>query len=70
MNSLPSFAKVPPRYDVASEWVRLMKRTIARFARGNISAQNGRILFPDEQASEHNRALKFSRKMRERYSKR
>jgi hypothetical protein len=39
----------------------MVKRSIARFARGNIAAQNGRILFPEEQARDHARALEIAR---------
>jgi hypothetical protein len=49
----------------AGEWDDAAKRTVARFARGNIAAQNGRILFPDEQRETHERAQKISRDWRE-----
>jgi hypothetical protein len=44
------------RYDATSAWNRLLKRTIGRFVRGNIAAQNQRILLPDEQKKQHERA--------------
>ena len=55
------------RYDVSAEWLRLVKRTVARFARGNISAQSGRVQTPEEQALEHKRAIILSAKMKKRY---
>jgi hypothetical protein len=49
-----------------SRWLTLIKTTIARFSRGNIAAQRGRILTPDEQKREHAQARKIARKWRER----
>tara|TARA_R100001163_G_C4976994_1_gene134646 strand:+ start:486 stop:689 length:204 start_codon:yes stop_codon:yes gene_type:complete len=42
-------------------WYALVKRTIARFARGNISAQRERILLPEEQEKLHAQARVISR---------
>jgi len=41
------------------DWTALVKQTVARFARGNIAAQEGRILFPQEldRAREHVRVV-------------
>jgi hypothetical protein len=64
---LRSIVTLPPRFDAAAEWLALVKRTIARFARGNIAAQNGRVLTPEEQAREHDRARAISDKWRKRY---
>jgi hypothetical protein len=49
----------------AADWNNVAKRTVARFARGNIAAQQGRILFPDEQAEEHKRARRISLRWQE-----
>ena len=46
--------------------VSLLKRSIARFARGNVAAQNGRVLLPDEQDDEHRRARRIAARMHER----
>lgn len=48
-------------------WNELVKRTIARFARGNIAAQNQRILLPDEQQAEHKSSKKIARRWQKRY---
>jgi hypothetical protein len=50
------------------DWVKLVKRVVARFARGNISAQHGRILTAEEREREHAQALKISKKMQARVS--
>jgi hypothetical protein len=42
-------------------WNDLVKRVVARFARGNIAAQEGRILLPEEQAAERDRAHAIAR---------
>lgn len=47
-------------------WTEMVKRSIARFSRGNIATQNGRILFPEEQALEHERALRIAREWQDR----
>jgi hypothetical protein len=49
------------------EWTALIKATIARFARGNIAAQNARILLPEEQEAERKRAQAISKKWKARY---
>jgi len=48
-----------------TSWAALMKATIARFAR-NASARRGRILLPEEQRAEHDRARRIALKWRER----
>lgn len=48
-------------------WTLTIKRTIARFARGNISAQNGRILLPEEQEEEGKKMRAISVKWKARY---
>jgi hypothetical protein len=67
--TLRSFFTLPPLFDAPAEWMRLVKRTVARYARGNIAAQNERILMPDEQERERKEALAISEKWRERYNK-
>jgi hypothetical protein len=42
-----------------TKWAATVKRTVARFARGNISAQSARILMPEEQEKEHGAARKI-----------
>jgi hypothetical protein len=53
-------------FDVAREWTAAVKRTIARYARGNIAAQNGRVLTRGEQADRHKKARAISARMRTR----
>jgi len=53
-----------PPLDAENEWRTLAKRTVARFARGNIAAQHGRILMPEDQEREHKRAQRVVRKWR------
>ncbi len=65
--TLRTFFTRPPRFD--REWMRVIKRTVARYARGNIAAQNGRILMPKEQEQEREQALKIYEKWKERYEK-
>ncbi len=52
--------------DSAFNWEHLIKQVVARFARGNISAQNARILLPAEQASENALARRIARKWKAR----
>ena len=54
------------RWDVTEAWNRVVKRTIARFVRGNIAAQNFRIKLPEEQRQQHERARKIAEKWRAR----
>ena len=54
------------RAEARSEWLRVVKRTIGRFARGNISAQNGRILMPEELDRETKRSRAINEKWRKR----
>jgi hypothetical protein len=49
-----------------AEWIAAIKRTISRFARGNVAAQNARILMPEEQADQHERAQIISRSWKKR----
>lgn len=53
-------------FDVTATWIRLVCNVIARFARGNISAQHGRILFPAQQDEQRKRAVKVAQKMSHR----
>lgn len=48
------------------EWDQLIKKTIARYASGNISAQRERVLLPHEQEQEHQIARGIARRWRER----
>jgi hypothetical protein len=48
------------------DWMALIKRSVARFARGNIAVQNRRVLFPEEQEREHARTLPIARQWKER----
>ena len=48
------------------DWVSLIKRSVARFARGSIAAQNQRLLLPEEQEREHARTSPIARQWKER----
>lgn len=52
--------------DLGSMWNRLIKQTVARFARGNISAQNARVQLQEEREAEHARAVKIAARMAKR----
>ncbi len=65
--TLRSIFSRPPAYDAAAEWMRTVKRTVARYARGNIAAQNERILMPDEQERERDLVRPISIRWREQY---
>jgi hypothetical protein len=56
-------------YDIGVAWTRTLKQVIARFARGNISAQQGNILLPEEQEAERKIAKPIAHAWRERYKK-
>jgi hypothetical protein len=47
-------------------WNRLVKKTVARFARGSISAQRARILLPEEQEIEHKQAVAIALRWKSR----
>ncbi len=64
---LGSLLSMPPRFHVREEWKSLVKQTVGRFARGNMSAQNNRILLPEEQALERETAQSLALKWQERY---
>jgi hypothetical protein len=49
-----------------TSWNGLIKRTVARFSRGSISAQRARILLPEEQEREHKRAVAIARQWKRR----
>lgn len=51
----------------SAAWVRMIKLVIGRFARGNINAQEGRILLPEEQEAERRLTKPIARKWKERY---
>jgi hypothetical protein len=55
--------------EITETWTRTVKRVIARYARGNISAQEGRILLPEEQETERRAAAPIARTWRDRYKK-
>jgi hypothetical protein len=57
------------RDSIAAAWTRTIKEVIARFARGNTNAQQGRILLPEEQDAERKATLPIARSFRERYKK-
>jgi hypothetical protein len=65
--ALRSLFAMPPRFEATKEWTRMVKRIVARYARGNIAVQNERILMPEEQAREREEALNTSKKWKERY---
>jgi hypothetical protein len=65
--TLRSFFSRPPAYDAPAEWARMVKRTVARYARGNIAAQNERILMPDEQEREREAARSVANEWREKH---
>jgi len=48
------------------EWDELVKKTVARFSRGNIAAQERGLLFPEEQEREEARVRALTRKWKER----
>jgi hypothetical protein len=54
-------------HDIAGAWTRAVKQVIARFARGNINAKQGRILLPEEQEAERCETLPIARSWRDRY---
>jgi hypothetical protein len=56
----------PGIFNVAKAWTNSICDVIARYARGNISAQYGRILFPEEQTKRRNEASKIAIKMHKR----
>jgi hypothetical protein len=66
MGQLGSSVTLAPRSSVVAAWIRAIKRTIARFTRGNIAAQKQRILLPEEQERKHAQARAIASKMRER----
>jgi hypothetical protein len=49
-----------PPYNADNAWNRILKRTIGRFVRGNIAAQNNRIMLPEEQKKNHERARRIA----------
>jgi hypothetical protein len=67
MQKRSRYAVTPALYDTATEWLRAIKRTIARYTRGNIAAQNQRVLLPEEQEKEHAEARRITRRWRERH---
>jgi hypothetical protein len=68
MHRLRSIIASRSRFDVATTWNSVIKRTIARFVRGNIAAQNQRVLLPNEQKKKHEKAKKIAEKWRIRKS--
>jgi hypothetical protein len=55
-----------PAYRAVEEWKALTKRTVARFARGNIPTQRESVLMPDEQDREKDRTKVISDRWRKR----
>lgn len=53
-------------FDANAEWRNATKRTIARYSRGNIAAQDGRILTRQEWQDMHDRAVKIAQVWRDR----
>ena len=51
---------------VEAAWNGVVKRVIARFARGNISAQQERILLPEEQDAERRISRPIAREWKAR----
>ena len=54
------------RHDPSATWLALLKSTIARFSRGNIAAQNARILTQEEQERERVQAVEIAKQWRDR----
>jgi hypothetical protein len=55
-----------PSRTTASAWNNVVKHTIGRFVRGNIAAQNNRVLLKEEQQKRHERARKTAINWRSR----
>ncbi len=53
--------------NVEAAWNRAVKRVIARFARGSISAQEERILLPEEQDAERRASVPIAREWKARH---
>ena len=68
MRLLRNTGQPPMAYEsnIWLDWFSLVKRSIARFARGSISAQKQRILLPEEQEREHARTAAIARQWKER----
>jgi len=66
MHRLRSLVTGRSRFDVSAAWNSVIKRTIGRFVRGNISAQHQRVLLPDEQKKKYEEAKKIAEKWRNR----
>jgi hypothetical protein len=64
-----SLITLPASLDANAEWRRLMKKTTGRYARGNISAQDERLLFRNEQQAEGHIAQGIAAGFRRRYKK-
>ena len=67
MKTFRSVFARPAAYDHADGWVKLVKKTVARFARGNIAAQEERILTVEEQDDERPKAHRIARQWKTRY---
>jgi hypothetical protein len=52
--------------EIWRDWTALVKQTVARFSRGNIAAQHGSIMLPEEQNRERARVRVFTGKWKER----
>ena len=57
----------PHTHSVGTAWTQAVKRIIARFARGSISAQEERILLPEEQEAERKAAKPIAQAWRHRF---
>ena len=51
---------------IQAEWERIIRRVIGRYARGSIPAQERRILLPDAQRRERERAARIAAAMERR----
>ena len=49
-----------------ARWLMTLKATIARFSRGNIPAQRGCVLTPNEQKNEHAETEEIAQKWHKR----
>jgi len=68
MHRLRSIIAGRSRFNVATAWNSVIKRTIARFVRGNVAAQKMRVLLPSEQKKKHEKAKQIAEKWRDRKS--
>ncbi len=53
-------------FNVTNAWKQAVGKVVARFTRGNIAAQYGRVIFAKEQAARRERAVLIAKKMSKR----